>query len=217
MNKPIQIKYNCPESLTDMPRSSCGYYCEMCQKEIFDFRGKTLGEIKDIQSRGNVQCGIFDREVAEEKLATKVQRIFRIAFAAVFILGFNTSMLFGQTKLIYPVAEDTTEQIDQEVLTVKGTVYNHRDKPIKATYTYYINGKNHEIETDEEGRFEVQLPTSIFDTYPSYYISFYAEGMESEHIILQFEDEIEYVKDVHMEKYKNRKPKQDEEYLLGFF
>ena len=216
MTKPFQIKYNCPESLSDMPETQCGFYCEMCKKEIFDFRGKSLGDIKAIQAKENVQCGIFDAEIAEEKAVTRLQSIFRFAFAAVFILGFNANMLFGQTKLNYPVVEDTTEEVNTQTVIIRGTVYNHRDKPIKASYSHYLDGANFEVETSEDGSFEIQLPKKLFDTYETYYISFFAEDMETAYIYFQLEDELEYQIDVHMEKYKARNHKH-EEYLLGFF
>jgi hypothetical protein len=213
--KMIDIKYSCPETLDNMPKTECGFYCKICEKDVFDFRGKTFGEIQKIKREQNTQCGVFDEQMASERTTSKVQLIFRIAIAAVFVFGFNTGILFSQTKIHYPADTAAIEELKVDSVLIKGTVFNHKKKPIKASYTYYDGLNNHSIETDEKGNYQLMLPREVLDDSSFFYLNFYADEMESQYLNITLGEGKVFTIDVHMIKYKAKNHEQED--WLGFF
>ena len=115
----IQIKYDCPESVDLMPKTDCGIYCGSCARNIYDFRGKSLDEIAKIRtSNPEISCGVFDSQTASSDTRTTVQNVFRIAFAAIFILGFNVLTLFGQSPEIYDDSVKYSEIVSQKAIII---------------------------------------------------------------------------------------------------
>ncbi|OIQ36055.1 MAG: hypothetical protein BM555_03510 [Crocinitomix sp. MedPE-SWsnd] len=154
----IQISYDCPESVSDMPKTECGLFCQTCSKNIHDFRGKSLDEISKIRIEDpTISCGVFDSTVAQSDSRTTVQNFFRIAFAAIFVLGFNVTTLFSQTVDNLDTSVKYTEVVAESAF-VMGEITNHHNRPLQAKVTYTVKGmESVEIEVTKDGKFEFQL------------------------------------------------------------
>ncbi|MBD3638596.1 MAG: carboxypeptidase regulatory-like domain-containing protein [Crocinitomicaceae bacterium] len=209
----IRIKYNCPESLDQMPKTECGFYCDTCSKNIYDFRGNTFEEIEQITKEQHIRCGIFDRDMAKPEEKSRFQTIFRLAFAAVFLLGFNASMLFGQTQVHYPADPVQSNSVDTTKIILKGTVYDHNGNPIKAHLSYFDIDEVFYFETNDRGEYEVELSRALADKF---YLTANAEDMESKYLTITLGEEgTTFTVDIHMEEYKEENHQHDA--ILGFY
>ena len=177
----IQIKYDCPESVQEMPASDCGLYCASCAKNIFDFRGKTQDEISKIRLENpSINCGVFDAESASADSRTTVQNIFRIAFAAIFVLGFNVSTLFGQNLDNLDTTVKYSEVVSPNAY-IMGTVVNHHGKAMQVKVSYTIEGEETiSFETLKDGRFEFELPAEHLGK--RVHIAISADGFYSKYV-----------------------------------
>ncbi len=210
----INIKYNCPESAQGMSATGCGKFCASCQQEVYDFRKNTVEEINQIKSENPaIKCGIFTQAQAKVDARTAVQNIFRLAFAAIFLLGFNASMLFGQTTA---VVNDTLQKETQVVsgkIIIKGTITDYNGFALKAQVKYFIGDDYFIIETDEEGNFEFELPEELLSQ--RVLLQFYSEGMEYKYIttdIIQAKCYYFHVQLGEKKRFKNKN-----RVLMGYF
>jgi len=179
----IQISYDCPESVSDMPKTECGLYCKTCSKDIYDFRGKSIDEISKIRLEDpTISCGVFDKEVASADTRTTVQNFFRIAFAAIFVLGFNASTLFSQSIDNLDSSVQYTE-VQAEQALVTGEIKNHHNRPLQATVKYTVKGMEAvEIEVTKDGKFEFQLDREHLGK--KVYLTVSAEGFYTKYLTI---------------------------------
>ena len=198
----IKLGYDCPEEVEKMPESSCGFFCDACQRDVYDFRGKTFSEIQQIRKDDpSIKCGVFDDEVVYEDSRTIVNTLFRIAFAAVFILGFNASMLFGQTRVNYPEDAQRTE-VSSEKIIIKGTVTNTKGKAINdAVINYYVGEEILELTVNKDGEFTFELPTNLKGEY--FYFDVQAKGWSSHYEGIDQLEMKTYSFKIQLEKYKH--------------
>jgi hypothetical protein len=164
-----------------MEPTESGLYCESCAKNIVDFRGKSVEEISKIRTENpRISCGVFDSEAASADSRTSVQNIFRIAFAAIFVLGFNVTTLFGQSLDASYTSVKYTEVVAQNA-SIMGAVINHHGKPLAAKVAYKIKGgETISFETLKDGLFEFELPALHLGK--QVYISIMAEGFYTKYL-----------------------------------
>lgn len=206
------MTYKCPEELEEMQKSSCGFYCESCKKEVFDFRGLSRARIKQITREKNVQCGIFDPEVAVASHRSVVQTIFRVAFTAVFLLGLNAATLFAQTKVHYDSTKVTMTTESSEKVLVKGVLKDHRGKPLEGTASYVVGDTEFKFSTNSEGEFEFEIDTVMIGHAVNLY--FVAEGKRAEHIYIEDVEARTYWYEIQLEKLRTRWPRRP---LMGAY
>ncbi|MFT5819332.1 MAG: hypothetical protein ACI8ZM_000555 [Crocinitomix sp.] len=176
----IKIKYNCPESSAEMLETSCGKFCNSCQREVHDFRENSIEEIIQIKANNpSIKCGMFTSQQAVVDARTAVQNVFRMAFAAIFILGFNTTMLFGQTSQTVSDSSTTTIQSENKII-INGSVSDHIGFALKSQIKYSIGDEYFIIETNDEGIFEFELPIELIGK--NILLQFYAEGYGDKYI-----------------------------------
>jgi hypothetical protein len=179
----IKIKYSCPESSSEMQDTSCGKFCSSCQQIVYDFREKSQEEIIEIRANNpSVKCGLFTREQASVDSRTAVQNVFRMAFAAIFVLGFNATMLFGQTVNTIALNDATvavTDTVANKII-ISGTVTNENGVGIAAEVKYFFNDEYVIIKTDEQGQFEFELPEGLLGQKIN--LQFYAKGFKHVYI-----------------------------------
>lgn len=199
----IHLQYDCPEDIVNLPKNDCGFYCEACKKNVFDFRGKSLVEIAKLKSDNpTVSCGVFDAEVVKEDNRTAVQNIFRIAFAAIFVMGFNASILFSQSVNDVDANVQLLEEVKSENAYLTGTVYNQRGKAVSATLSYYINDERIEVKTDENGKFKIELPSEVLGK--AFGIDVSAEGMYAKYLSIPLIESKCYTYEINLDKIKRR-------------
>ena len=212
----IEIKYNCPESFDDMPKKGCELYCSVCDKNVHDFRGKTLDEIQKIKAKNpSIDCGVFDKEVSYVDTRSRVSQMFRIAFAAIFVLGFNAASLFGGQ--FDPVEIEASsilveEKVAEEIF-IEGTIVNHRNKPLSAKIYCTVGEEQHEFLSAEDGTFKIQFDREYIGKNMT--ISFYADGMYSKSVFIDALVAKCYVYEIQMEKYKRPKRRYRRRHAYG--
>ena len=177
----IQLQFNCPEELENMHKNSCGFYCDSCKKEVVDFRGKSLEEIHEYRKENpTIECGVFNHDVVKVNPKTIVHTIFRMAFAAVFVLGFNASVLFSQEVTDADSNVNVVKVEPSQIAYISGKVLNHIGKPIKSTITYVMTDTRYEISTNEKGDFYFELPSELIGK--SFKFELHAKGMYTKYL-----------------------------------
>lgn len=201
----IDLLYSCPEDFDKMNPTKCGVYCDACKKEVIDFRGKSLEEIEaySLENPGRT-CGIFDAYMVKENSRTTVQNIFRIAFAAVFIFGLNTSIVFGQREVQFE--EPSIVQVEEEpskTAFISGKIMNKRGKGIKGSIMWYDETGRVVIESDDKGNFYFEFPERMMGKKIS--LSIRAEEKKTEYITIEALSNKCYTYEVRLEKKKKVK------------
>jgi len=216
MSDKIQLKYDCPESLTGMPKTDCGFYCSSCDKEVHDFRGKSLATIDRIKSEGNgIHCGIFDANQIRTDVKSKFDSIFRVAFVAVFILGFNSSFLYSQGNCAAERSSLVSQQMESNTIQISGIIYNHKSKPVRGLVTYHFkNDLSIDLIANEKGEFIINLPADALGEL--LYLSFKYKGMYERFDSVYLVEPKTYFLEIHLNKVrKRRKPKRV--HMMGKF
>lgn len=158
----IKIKYNCPESSSEMMETNSGRFCSSCQQNVYDFRDKSTEEIHQIREEDpSIKCGFFTKQQAIVDARTAVQNIFRMAFTAIFIMGFNTTMLFAQVNNTVSDSLITVTETLGDQIMLSGVVTNENGEPVKARIKYSYGDEHIAVETDEEGRFEIEISNEL--------------------------------------------------------
>jgi len=157
----IELGYPCPEDVASMEKTDCGNFCSTCSKDIMDFRDKSMEETKKILAENkSITCGIFNKDQMKKPTVDHVSSLFRIAFAAVFLLGFNMNVLFGQSCEVSSPDHIKVEQLKAEKVKIHGQVLGFNEEVLPDTRIYYdYNETRYELYSDEEGKFELVLDT----------------------------------------------------------
>lgn len=92
----MQIKNPCPVAVQRMDKIGDHFFCNSCQKEVIDFRDKSIDEIKQIISYGG--CGIFNRnQMTQQKSYGFINRTLFYGLTLISLMGFNVKPLKAQT------------------------------------------------------------------------------------------------------------------------
>ena len=155
----IKLSYSCPEDLNSATRTDRGQFCGACQIDVYDFRGKSSAEIKEIlDNNSSIRCGTFDSSQAEQDVVTKVNWFFRLAFAAVFILGLGVNTVFGQSDCKTGENIVVTEIVQYNSIQIKGTIFGDDKMPISnVTIWYESSDEEAMVISDKNGNFTLDL------------------------------------------------------------
>ncbi len=197
----IKIKYNCPESDSAMSKTNCGFYCSSCSQDVFDFTEKSDDEIADLRANNpSISCGIFTAEQAVVDNRVRVRNLFRMAFAAIFVLGLNVSTLFGQTDNSVSDLKITTTEVTNESVFISGTIKSEKGNQIFGWISCSYGDEVVSIDSDEDGNFKIELPKDVIGH--SVVLSIYASGYHLKEIELIPNSSKCYTYQIELKKYK---------------
>lgn len=160
----INLSFSCGENLENAPKTICGHYCAACKEDIFDFRGKSNEEIRDILKKdSNIKCGTFDSNMAQEEVRSKVNIIFRLAFAAVFIFGLNFGT-FAQDSNCHTTNTVVVSEVEQSnTIQISGKIMRSDSIPLANASIWIENGDSPiKTVTDVDGNFVLDLSDDMF-------------------------------------------------------
>ncbi|MFT5819333.1 MAG: hypothetical protein ACI8ZM_000556 [Crocinitomix sp.] len=197
----IKIKYDCPESDVAMTKIECGVYCSSCGKQVYDFREKSMEEIALIKANNpSISCGMFTEEQAVVDSRVQVRNIFRMAFAAIFVLGLNVTMLFGQSDNLETNFIVTSTEIADASVFINGTLKSEKGDALAGSVTYYFGDESVTFETDEDGKFKVELPRKVIGQKVE--LIFAAHGYLLKSITIALKASKCYTYQIELKKYK---------------
>jgi len=111
----IHMTFTCDQDWDAMRITSCGRYCEVCQKEVLDFTNKTKSEIQHHQSTSGELCGRFKPEQVDDTLIKPI----KFSLSKKFILYF-TGLLLSVISPKKSVAQSKDSvKTEQTVATTK--------------------------------------------------------------------------------------------------
>lgn len=180
----INIHTPCHENWTTMSPTQQGKFCSSCQKEVHNFSKHSLLEIKQFfEGETGATCGRFRTQQLEafnaryQALPTP-SRIRQWAAAAILV-AVVAAPSFGQTPVVSKpsleaVPSSTTIQtpIEQEkkqlskqvaqkkTITLSGTVVSGPSQEIVPFAIIWIPEVKIGVQTDLEGKFQLELPFS---------------------------------------------------------
>ncbi|MGB1104384.1 MAG: hypothetical protein ACPG21_12265 [Crocinitomicaceae bacterium] len=167
-----ELLYNCSKFERDLKPQKVGFYCRSCDRCIIDFRGKTADEIRNIQSKTDRPvCGVFDEFQITNKTASKIHSWFKLAFAAVFVVGltFNASGQVADSTVTKQISID--QQHDQSVVFqgVVSDAETGEPVPIARVYLKY-GGNEYLVRTNFDGEYRLRIDQELavgdqFDLY----------------------------------------------------
>jgi hypothetical protein len=189
----IDLTFSCPQDITSMPKTSCGFFCIGCKKEVVDFRKFSDDEIQKYSKENKEKiCGVFNSTQLVSPLKSDVLSIFRIAFAAIFILGINTTQLFAQdsiaTAIINPIFSDST-------FFIEGQIFDEDSISMPFAKVYVVTSDaTFGCMTDFEGKYRLAVPGKYigqsfklcvsFITYSAHAIHF--ENFQKSYLTIPF-------------------------------
>lgn len=197
----INIKYDCPEANSEMAKTDCGFYCSSCSQEVYDFREKSIEEIAHIRANNpSVSCGIFTAEQAVINNRSGISNLFRIAFAAIFVLGLNVSTLFAQSIDQGANAIETTVEVITTNVFISGALKDEKGNRIAGWITCYYGEEVVSIDTDNDGNFEIELAKEVIGQ--TVVFSFSASGYHIKEIELVPKSSKCYTYQIELKQYK---------------
>jgi hypothetical protein len=197
----IKIKYDCPESNSEMVKTECGFYCSSCSQDVYDFTESSSHEIAQIKRNNpSITCGVFTNEQAVINVRSKVQNIFRLAFAAIFVLGLNITSLFGQEANMESSAIVTEISVSNENIFITGTLKSEKGKQLEGWVSYYFGEESYSINTDADGNFSIELPKEALGQKLT--MSFSAGGYHLKQVELELKTAKCYTYQIELKKYK---------------
>ena len=199
----IKIQYDCPESNSEMVKTDNGFYCKSCSKEVFDFTEKTKEEIAEINAKNpSISCGVFTIEQAVVDTRSRVQNIFRMAFAAIFVFGLNVSMIFGQDVNSESTAVLTKTEVSVDGVFISGELKDEKGNAIEGWIIYFYGDESISIDTDAEGKFKIELPQEAIGQTIN--VSFYARGYHLKELEIELKAAKCYTYQIELKKYNER-------------
>lgn len=109
----IKLSFKCPKALNELQPCHDNWYCEGCEKMVYDFRGMSEEAILDAFAKSKTKlCGIYDANRIE--VINHWPKWFRLASAALMALGVSAlnSCSFGQKHTSDSIAiSQNTEKI----------------------------------------------------------------------------------------------------------
>jgi hypothetical protein len=119
-SQPIQnlkVSHPCPYLLSRMKKDGDNFFCEGCNKTIFDFRDKSLDEIQCIANK-NI-CGIFtsNQLPGQQKMKFSKQIIF-YGLTILSYFGFSVRPLIAQSYNDRSAIKDTVS-VDLKITETK--------------------------------------------------------------------------------------------------
>ena len=162
----LEIKKPCSADLKAMNKTTNGFFCNLCSKEVVDFTNKNDVELRKVflpETKNNV-CGKFTKHQIVSK--NNIQHKFSIPLRYVFLV----SLLYGKDVFSQSIKENSNETISTEsqnkpmtrivlgmpsrpeknlenlnVFTVKSELIligNPKRKAIKGISLYFLGSKN---------------------------------------------------------------------------
>jgi hypothetical protein len=141
-------------------------HCGGCNKNLVDFRGKSVEEtVEIIAQSGNDICGVYDEHKTEAKAYIFPKFSFTKRFAAAALLALGLFPTWAEAQLNKhqhnQVEYVSVKENDKEVFKIKGKVKNLLNgNVIKSAVVKIIFKKELIIKTytDAYGEFELDLP-----------------------------------------------------------
>ncbi|NVJ86910.1 MAG: carboxypeptidase-like regulatory domain-containing protein [Algoriphagus sp.] len=184
MKAKIHIPKPCSEKPKNFKPTSSGGFCQHCQKEVVDFRGKNKREILSFLSKNpSKPCGIF----SPNQLPIQESPIRKVKFQGIWAFGFLGLMgfslpAFSQSSLPHPLEQTPID----DNLNLKTDTHSFFSRTIKGkAISFYFNEKqplagatikikDYSIGTtaDTDGYFELEVPDSITDQKITIQLSF---------------------------------------------
>jgi len=98
----IKLTFSCKQDWNAMEATCNGRFCGSCKKEVFDFTGHSISEIKKIKEEKGEICGLFRREQIEPDLVpiefNFLQKARYFTFAAATLLGLELTQAGAQER-----------------------------------------------------------------------------------------------------------------------
>lgn len=174
MKHPITITMPkpCEASWDDMTPEKGGRHCARCSKTVIDFTLMSDGEILDIfkKAKDNPPCGHFlasqlGRPLTDTRYKPSfIKAMLQRAAAVVLLLQGMSFVSFAQQikkKTVTTQQSDKKPALPSKSLAIKGTlVYDELQSPL-ANVTIRIKGTDIHATTNNDGFFELVLPTGF--------------------------------------------------------
>ena len=165
------LDFSCPQDITSMPKTSCGFFCTGCKKEVIDFRNFSTESFQNHLAKTNEKmCGVFNTTQLNTPTKSAVSTIFRVSFALVFILGINTTQLFAQdtTKAIVPTT------IVENKFFIQGQVFDEDSIPLPFVKVFVNSAEGiMATMTDFDGNYKLALPEKLIGQSIDLNVSFF--------------------------------------------
>tara|TARA_B110000211_G_C14008203_1_gene521834 strand:+ start:117 stop:593 length:477 start_codon:yes stop_codon:yes gene_type:complete len=135
-----------------MRKTPCGRFCDVCRKEVVDFRGKPVDEIYQFQKSINDDvCGVFSPEQLDPNLIPIKKLIpnrAKLRFAASFtVLGLGVNSLDAQSCDEKKHAVEQTDSVKSNELSEKEIRKKESDEAKRRKRRRRNDGWNY-VETD---------------------------------------------------------------------
>jgi hypothetical protein len=128
-NENIKMTFECNQNWDTMKITSCGRYCEVCQKEVIDF---TKHSIQDFNISKNIEfCGKFSVEQADPFLIKPI----KFPFKGKILLYFSTIIMTLNSKNVIALNDKPKiEIIDFKDISKDTSQINSRHEIKKTVY-----------------------------------------------------------------------------------
>ena len=203
----LKIESPCPESWAEMMPTDSGRFCANCAKNVIDFTNLTDDQVLSIlkKSDGNL-CGRFEESQINRYLVSSIERsnqshLYKF-FAGLFLLtavnrapaktridnevvvrqGYNPN---SWSKVPF-ISTPKRNSADSTGSVFKGSVVDSLSGTPLNGALIQLKGENIQTFTNQEGTFELTIPTNLLNKENTFVISFI--GFEARSITVNTEN-----------------------------
>lgn len=155
----ISIPKPCQENWLEMTPSEQGRFCQLCNKNVFDFTQSSDREIVKAIEKDAFLCGRFtDSQLDRELIVSKEKSSIWLATTSAIIsfLGLGSNEVIAQEKVkVEQTDKKILEQPKREIVTISGIVVDYDDVPLADVEIHY-KGNVKPTKTDINGRFSIE-------------------------------------------------------------
>ncbi|WP_304131400.1 carboxypeptidase-like regulatory domain-containing protein [Mesonia mobilis] len=171
----LNIPKPCHEDWQQMSPTQKGKFCASCQKEVIDFTILSATEIARKTKNAKQLCGRFtSTQLEQEYIAASQNSLSRLGIA----LGLGSIIAVAQPGLAQEektvkvkvdtendlqYKESTQAAIQQDSITISGTVIDEEGLPLPGVNVVQLNS-SHGTQTDFDGNFSIIIPLIEDDT-----------------------------------------------------
>ena len=146
----ISLKYSCHQDWDKMTPSKEGRFCDLCSKNVADFRYRSIPEIQHYTKGKEDLCGRFSLEQIEPDLISAEKIFFPVKKLVLIILSFISSEVAGKnldpdfdtgTKITQTIHQKPLETQDFKDSDFQQSPFRENKIDIESNYTIEKNRK----------------------------------------------------------------------------
>jgi len=198
MNFKLQIPNPCSENWNQMENTTSGKHCELCSKNLIDFRALSSKKIYDLVNTNQKVCGRITQnqldsfyKVPQQKQFSKVGLLVSFTSLLAFVnpvKAVTQNFVPEQTNINQPFFIQQKLEVKtssaKDTIVIKGVVSDGHTNELLPFVNVFLKGTKNSVATDFDGQFTLKIPKADFIVPVYLNVEFKFIGYETQNILI---------------------------------